>query len=69
MAHDGQNHRPEITVLVLLAYAAAAAKDDGDALLGDDGDVADVAAVAAGQRLQDEDHLEGDRGRIEVGRH
>ena len=44
-------------------------KIDGDGLPGDDGDVAYVAAVAPGQRLQDEDHLQIDNGSIEIGRH
>ena len=44
-------------------------KIDGDGLPGDDGYVAYVAAVAPGQRLQDEDHLQIDNGSIEIGRH
>ena len=40
---------------------------DGDCLPGDDGDVAYVAAVAPGQRLKDEDHLQIDNESLEIG--
>ena len=50
-------------------FISALAELDGDGLPGYDGHVANVAAVPAGQGLQDEDDLEIDPGRVEVRRH
>ena len=61
--HDFKNVRTSYVV------GPFSTKVDGDCLPGDDGDVAYVASVAPGQRLKDEDHLQIDNGRVEIGRH
>ena len=50
-------------------YLVPFSEVDGDGLPGDDGHVADIAAVPARQRLQDEDDLQLDPIRLEICRH